>query len=302
MGRRHDAVMEAILTVFAERNRKARWQTRLESALRGPLATARTALARSPLAARLAVRVRDQMNGIVWEHLGHDIDMTRNGELWILEVLGKDCQTFVDVGANVGNWTAQMLRQSPRARGVLVEPSLSAGRRLTERYAANRNLFIVSKAASDVCGTVDFFEEPDAGQTSSLAAGFSRPTAERRKVATVTVDQLLVDHQVDVVDYLKIDAEGYDLHVLRGAAASLRAQRIRAVQFEYNEPWQRTGSRLGDALSLLGDMGYRPLLLKGHGLYVLPYEVYGEYYHYSNFIAVPDARWDEVREHVRRRI
>lgn len=85
---------------------------------------------------------------------------------------------------------------------------------------------------------------------------------------------------------LKIDAEGYDLHVLLGARGLLESRRIGVVQFEYNAPWARAGSTLSFAFQLLRGAGYRVFLLKAGGLYRFEPDRVGEYFHYSNFVAL----------------
>lgn len=257
------------------------------------IARVRTALARSTTVAHVAARAKNQLHGLVVEHLGHDIDMARNGEHWIVQQLAPDCRTFMDVGANVGDWTAAFLEANPSARGCVVEPSTTAAAQLHSRFGTDQRVRVHRVAASDRPGTVTFFEEPDAGRKSSVVPGFSSG-ATARDVQAVTVDEL-VSKGINTLDYLKVDAEGYDLHVLRGAVETLRGGRARAVQFEYNLPWRKTGSTLAEAYALLESLGYDTFLLKGPRLYRLPYHVYGEFFHYANFIAVPRARVSATR-------
>src|SRR5688572_6331285 len=223
-----------------------RTRTTAKAFLNPHLARLRRTLARSTAVARVAVRLRDQLHGIVLEHLGHDVDMERNGERWILEQLAPSCRTFIDVGANVGDWTASFLKLAPNARGWLLEPSENAAAKLESRFRGDARAQIRRVAASDHTGEVVFFEEPDAGHTSSLTPGFSRD-ATRRTVSATTLDALLSAEGIDRVDFLKVDAEGHDLHVLRGARQTLGAGRVGAVQFEYNRPWQQAGSTLAQA-------------------------------------------------------
>ena len=56
---------------------------------------------------------------------------------------------------------------------------------------------------------------------------------------------------------VKIDTEGHDLTVLRGARAMLAEHRIAVVQFEYNHRWVFARAFLRDAFEFLADLGYR---------------------------------------------
>lgn len=58
------------------------------------------------------------------------------------------------------------------------------------------------------------------------------------------------------------------------------------MKLEYNSPWAHAGSTLADALRLLSECGYEVFLLKADGLFRIRYELYGEYYAYSSYVAV----------------
>jgi hypothetical protein len=103
------------------------------------------------------------------------------------------------------------------------------------------------------------------------------------------------------VDYLKIDAEGYDFYVLKGAGKLLAAQRVALGQFEYGDAWRLSGSTLTFAIRWLADLGYQCFLLKGSGLYTPRPEEYGEYFGYSNYVFCNAASKSLIRSLVRGR-
>lgn len=245
-------------------------------------------IARSGRSTRLALRLRRQIDGIVAHRLGHDTSPATNGEDWLLDTVAGSCQTFVDIGANVGEWSLAMLERAPLARGIVVEPSEEALAVLRGSSLVDR-VTLIAAAASEKPGTATFFEEPGAGRTSSLHAHAANSAARKREVDVTTVDKLLAESGWDKIDVLKVDAEGNDFLVLRGAADALKNQKIGILQFEYNEPWLKSGATLGMAYDLLEAAGYSVFLLKGPKLYTFPISTYGEYFHYSNFVAVSPA-------------
>ncbi|MDB5904482.1 MAG: putative nodulation protein noeI-putative methyltransferase [Betaproteobacteria bacterium] len=244
---------------------------------------------RSRICARLAVKIRNQADAVIRNHLNDGVDMASNGELWLLEKVAPRASCFVDVGANVGAWsTAFLKRMTAQGRGLLFEPSPSALALLeTNMHKTGRagSLEVIQAAVSDRVGTQVFFTEAAAGETSSLVPGHSLSNAQRIEVALTTIDAELAHRGIDVVDMLKVDAEGFDLHVLRGADQSLRAGKIAVVQFEYNTPWAIAGSTLADAIRLFESVGYDLYLLRADGVYAFDYRFYGEYFGYSNFVA-----------------
>src|SRR5262249_11351851 len=153
-----------------------------------PLERVRRQIARSNLAARCAVLLRNQLDGIVYLHLGHDIDHTVNGEQWLLDQVAPSADSFVDVGANAGDWSDMFLARCRKgARGVLFDPSRAAHAHLERRFSGHPGVRVVRAAVSDTVGTVPFHEEANLGPTSSLVVGFSRPDATRTLVDTTTV-------------------------------------------------------------------------------------------------------------------
>jgi hypothetical protein len=104
-----------------------------------------------------------------------------------------------------------------------------------------------------------------------------------------TLDEELAARGIAEVDLLKIDAEGYDLHVLRGAERCLAARAVAVVQFEYNRPWLFARSTLGEALRLLEDHGYEVHLLRRDGLHAFDYDREREFFGYANFVALSPA-------------
>ena len=257
------------------------------------LAALQKTLARSRPAVHVAMKIRNQCNAIIAQRVSSGPQFDRNGELWAIEQVAPLSHFFVDVGANVGKWAlAFAARMCDQPRGLLLEPSPEAVSAL--RFAIQRaglySLDILQSAASDRSGNSCFFMEPSYGETSSFLQEHSSPGSKRISVTTTTLDQELSERRINFVDFLKIDAEGYDLNVLRGVEKFIRQQQIAVIQFEYNHPWQMAGSTLKYAFQILEGHGYKVYLLKKGGLFQLRPSTFGEYYAYSNFIAYIPAR------------
>jgi hypothetical protein len=79
----------------------------------------------------------------------------------------------------------------------------------------------------------------DHSATSSLLAPEHALGSE--VVPVTTVDRFAAEHGIGAIDLLKVDAEGYDLQVLHGAASMLDRSAIRFVLSEIG--WHRGDSR-----------------------------------------------------------
>jgi len=268
--------------------------------IRNWLGTLQRGIGESTVGAAVATRIRNQCDAIIANHLSDGPDFETNGEKWLAERIAEGASVFVDVGANVGSWAMSFLRgmRSP-ALGLLIEPGTSAIAALRNRFLRYPIVELVEAAASDQIGEAIFYEEPSAGQTSSLIGNFTQPGATARRIGVTTVDVELSVRKIDYVDMLKIDAEGYDFRVLCGTADALKNHGIGIIQFEYNRPWAEAGSTLASALKLLNRLGYTTYLLKSAGLYLFNYDKYGEYYAYSNFVSVAPHKLSEVRPYIR---
>ena len=263
-----------------------------KSALKTAWLGAARGLSRHPQVVRISIGIRNLAQMVVASSLTDGLNPAHNGEHRLIDAYGPHCNVIVDVGANVGNWSARVLnRAQPDARALLFEPAHDALDRLHARFDADPRVAVIAAAVADRSGRTTFYEEVAAGEESSVVRREAPRNAIARDVALTTLDEALPAHGVSGVDLLKIDAEGYDLHVLRGAQRSLAAQMIAVVQFEYNRAWMFERSTLGEALGLLTRHGYEVSLLKGDGLHPFDYERAREYFAYSNFVAAsPQGR------------
>jgi hypothetical protein len=89
--------------------------------------------------------------------------------------------------------------------------------------------------------------------TDSMVAEGDTPSVD---VAVTTLADVLEDQEIDVVDFVKSDVEGFDLSVLRGASSLLAESRIGLFQFEYNHCWISTRSFLRDVFELVDGLPY----------------------------------------------
>src|SRR4051812_48337678 len=88
--------------------------------------------ARSEIVYRIARR-------IVARHRGeNDYRMTHNGELRLLRQVLGNCRVVLDVGANVGQWSAAALAINPSLELHCFEPGAAAFARLKQNVAGAR--------------------------------------------------------------------------------------------------------------------------------------------------------------------
>jgi FkbM family methyltransferase len=244
-------------------------------------------IARSRVGTHLAIKVKHQCDAILGFRLGTSINLAANGERWLIEQIAPRSKFFIDVGANVGNWSREFASRMPGiARGIAFEPSPATAAELRARLADYEGVEIVECAISDRSGNATFYAENNCGETSSLIHSASQINAKPLSVRVSTLDTEIAKRKIETVDLLKIDAEGFDFHVLRGSEDSLNNQKINVIEFEYNSPWAESGATLAGAYAFLQAKGYGVFLLRGPGLFRINPAYVGEYFRYSLFVAV----------------
>jgi FkbM family methyltransferase len=225
---------------------------------------------------------------VVTAHLSTGSRLDESGETWLADRVAPVSRTFVDVGANVGDWAMMFAsRAAQPQRGILIDPHPQAVERLGERVrsAGIEGLEVVQAAVGDKAGRATFHAEQYCGETSGFySAALLRP-ATPIEVEVVRLDDLAESRGLAEIDMLKIDAEGHDARVLLGAERLLRRNAVAVIQFEYNRPWIMAGSTLTQVSSWLNSLGYEVKLLRRDGLYDVDIGKVGEFFGYSNFCA-----------------
>ena len=143
-----------------------------------------------------------------------------------------------DVGANEGDWLAAVLARCPQATVHAFEPQAA----LAARIAADRSAVVVNNlAVGDRAGELSLYDYSDhpGSQHASLLPGvidsLHGAKARSTTVAVVTLDDYCAERRVERIDLLKIDVEGFEANVLRGARRLLESGCVSAIQFEFNE-------------------------------------------------------------------
>ena len=173
---------------------------------------------------------------------------------------------ILDVGANDGETVSAFLRRFPHARILAFEPYAPLYQRLRRRFRHTTTVETLNVALGAAPGTarlhlysghrMNSLLRLDADPANPMAAGFTERGAVTVPVATI--DDFVRERRLPRVDILKIDTQGYDLEVLRGAAVQLAAHRVGAVLLEVNfVPMYERQASFADLHALLTGHGYR---------------------------------------------
>jgi FkbM family methyltransferase len=147
---------------------------------------------------------------------------------------------ILDVGANAGQFAQTALEQAPGADIRSFEPHPVAFAQLAER-AARIGVTAEQLALGETDGEIEIFDDADETVSQHVSVyrdvieGLHRRPAAAVKVPIARLDTLARMRGFDRVGLLKIDTEGHELAVLRGARGLLEAGAIDVIQFEFKE-------------------------------------------------------------------
>jgi FkbM family methyltransferase len=139
-----------------------------------------------------------------------------------------DVRTVLDVGANTGEFARWCAICFPRARIHAFEPLEVCQPALQAAAASHNNLNVHAKALGEECDRTTMFQN-DFSPSSSLLPMQDRhreiwPKTRSDKPVEIevqTLDSFASDNPLEEAIFLKMDVQGFEMHVLRGAAATL---------------------------------------------------------------------------------
>jgi FkbM family methyltransferase len=171
---------------------------------------------------------------------------------------------FFDVGANDGETAATALGRFPKAQVVSFEPHPVTFSRLMTRMGDETRFHGVNSALGSEIGEAVMFEYDNSSINSltdraQYAVRFAQ-TGRRISIQSTTLDTYCQQSEIERIDILKIDTEGFDLKVLQGSNEMLQKCAIKFICFEFNDLELREGTSGGALMpiyALLRPYGYR---------------------------------------------
>ena len=220
-------------------------------------------------------------------------DTSSNGEQFVQRValrISAPPATIIDVGANVGNWTAAVLDLAHDLEVPLrvhaFEPSLGTFAQLTDRARNWPDVSLNNQACSRFAGTATMHIRGKGLGTNSLVESIDSEDVGGEEVELTTVDLYCAANAIRTIDLFKVDAEGHDFEVIVGSSQMFDEHRIRILQFEYNQRWIGARNYLRDAFAFLTPKGYEIGKLTGSHVEFYPYWQWEmENYAEGNYIA-----------------
>jgi|APGre2960657404_1045060.scaffolds.fasta_scaffold16100_4 FkbM family methyltransferase len=176
------------------------------------------------------------MNVLEWENwLGPEI---KNNVDLVGSYLNEG-DVFVDVGANTGLFTKMVLDRVGNeflSKVILFEPIPYLFDECKNKFANNENIILNELALSDTeYETTILASKNNLGYNKIYTEGMEIHSHEKYTINCVTFSDWAFKNKIEKVNFVKVDAEGHDVNVIRGMFEWMRDTNQRPyILFEIN--------------------------------------------------------------------
>jgi len=229
---------------------------------------------------------------------GNPDSLETSGETNFIRRLAKENPLLcIDVGANQGSYSLELLRKT-KATVIAFEPQPDMFAKLTQlQKKFPRRLVAANKGLGDQETVLELhYGDADTGLASFSEAVHAIDTVraantKTMKVPVTTLDKFLFQDtpipNIGRIDLLKIDTEGFEYNVLRGAQRTLDELKPRYIHIEFNWHHLFTDHSLYRFSMLLKDYDVYQILPHGGKMAKIdPRRPQSNIYEYSNFVFV----------------
>jgi FkbM family methyltransferase len=186
--------------------------------------------------------------------------------------------TFIDVGAHIGTYSLKAAKLvGPQGRVIAVEPNHDTLLKLQDNIRASGAgavILVAPVACSDSETTLTFYAAPRANTgMSSLSltnAGRLGGIAASYQVRARRLDDIVKEAGVTRVDAIKIDVEGAEFMVLKGAVEILDRYRPVVSAELIDEGLKEMGANSAEVVAFMRSHGYEPQQYEEQNMVFLP--------------------------------
>jgi len=136
-----------------------------------------------------------------------------------LKKLGYQPKLIIDIGAYEGNWAESFLTVFPEAKILMLEGQEGKRNLLQQKTAANPHLYFQIALLGSAENKVEF----NIYETASSVLKENNVTGAKTEIRTLTtLDKSIINTPFTKADFIKIDTQGYELEILKGAEKTIQ--------------------------------------------------------------------------------
>jgi len=195
----------------------------------------------------------------------------------------------IDIGANVGEYTAELRNRNPGLEIHMFEPSTTNIEKLKERFAEDNKIVLIPYAVSGENGSATLFSnEPGSGMSS-----LSKRKLDHFDIKfdfKETINKMRFEEywknilQERVMDIVKLDIEGHEFDAINGFGKAIHSANV--LQFEFGGCNIDTKTYFQDFWYFFKDNGFNLYRITPLGLeHIERYRESDEFFITTNYIA-----------------
>lgn len=181
-------------------------------------------------------------------------------ETKLFKTLIKSGMVVIDIGANIGYYTLMASRLvGPKGRVIAFEPEPHNYELLERNVKANglNNVMLHKKAVADKSGAIELFVDSQNYSNPTIGKNRFGERAHKISVESITLDEFVVKELDGAnIDFIKIDVEGAEGHIIKGAQNVLTRQRPIITMEFWPQALRNAGTEPADLLNKMTEFGF----------------------------------------------
>jgi len=217
------------------------------------------------------------------------------GEKSFIKLIKNEIKLSLDIGANIGEYT-KLLLSDTNSKVVSFEPLPEAFKEL-EKIKSNfeDRLDVYNVAIGVETNKLDLFFGDQKSEKASLVPNLEKlsfiglQNKNKISVEVKKLDYFENYFENKQIDFIKIDTEGFEYEVLKGAEIILKKHKPKFIQIEFNWHQLIRNHTLYNISKLVNSYDVFRILPHGNKLlYVDPSRPENNIYHLSNYVFIRD--------------
>lgn len=208
----------------------------------------------------------------------------------IAGLLKEEPSCVLDIGGNVGNYTAELCKRWPGILVHIFEPSPTNLPKLGSRFETQNNITIHPFAVSDFEGTTTLFaNEPGSGMGSLSHRNLSHlgisDFNNEEQIRVIRMEEYWNKIGGGKIDIIKLDIEGHELSAIKGMGKLV--DDVSVFQFEFGGCNIDTRTYFKDFFEFFTEKNFSIYRITPLGVELIPvYKEVDEFFSTTNFLAL----------------
>lgn len=179
---------------------------------------------------------------------------------WLAEYMIEEKPNIIfDIGGYGGEYSLKILEHAPDVNLYVFEINNDTSEKMLKPALSGKgkNVRIISLGLSNESGEFPIYTNKLGATDSLYKSNIGKYIHTETKLAKVsTVDLFCKEYNIDRINFLKIDTEGNDLQVLKGAENMIKSGNVDTIVFEFSLLYTFSHTYFVDFVNFLEPFGY----------------------------------------------